>query len=201
MTAPGPDAPAVLTIVSGLPRSGTSMMMRMLDAGGLPVLVDNVRTADEDNPLGYYEFEPVKRTKEDPSWLRQAPGRVVKMVYRLLYDLPRDGSFLYRVVFMRRKLEEVIASQDVMLARRGRESAAMPADKLLALFRQQIEEFEQWIAAEPSFRLLEVSYNDILTDHAPMVASINRFLGGGLDEAAMRAVVEPNLYRQRAGGE
>ena len=79
-----------IVIVSGLPRSGTSMMMRMLDAGGLPALTDNIRTADEDNPRGYYEFEPVKKTKEDASWLERAPGKVVKMVYRLLYDLPAD---------------------------------------------------------------------------------------------------------------
>ena len=94
-----------LTIVSGLPRSGTSMMMRMLDQGGLPAIIDGVRTADDDNPAGYYEFEAVKQTKEDPSWLENSEGKVVKMVYRLLYDLPTDRT--YRVVFMRRKMEEL----------------------------------------------------------------------------------------------
>src|SRR5262245_35974300 len=98
-----------LTIVSGLPRSGTSMMMRMLETGGLPVLTDDVRTPDDDNPNGYYEFEAVKQTKQDDSWLQSSEGKAVKMVYRLLYDLPKDRS--YKVLFMRRKMEEVLASQ------------------------------------------------------------------------------------------
>src|SRR5690242_7444054 len=102
-----------LIIVSGLPRSGTSMMMRMLEHGGIPVLTDRVRTADDDNPNGYYEFEAVKQTRKDPSWLAGREGKAVKMVYRLLYDLPADRN--YRVLFMRRKLEEVLASQRTML--------------------------------------------------------------------------------------
>src|SRR5574337_153211 len=101
----------VITIVSGLPRSGTSMMMQMLHRGGIPAVTDEIRSADEDNPKGYYEFEPVKKTKEDASWLARAGGKVVKMVYRLLYDLP--GDYAYHVVFMRRNLREVIASQNV----------------------------------------------------------------------------------------
>ena len=104
-----------LTVVSGLPRSGTSMMMRMLEQGGLPVLIDGVRTADDDNPNGYYEFEAVKQTREDASWLEGSEGKAVKMVYRLLYDLPPDRA--YRVLFMTRNLDEVLASQRVMLTR------------------------------------------------------------------------------------
>jgi len=104
-------------VVSGLPRSGTSMMMQMLDAGGVEVLTDNLRLPDEDNPKGYYEYEAVKATAEDPSWLDDAGGRAVKMVYRLLYDLPADRR--YRVVFMKRDLEEVIKSQEVMLGSSG----------------------------------------------------------------------------------
>ena len=106
---------AEIIIVSGLPRSGTSMMMRMLEAGGIPPLIDNLRRPNEDNPGGYYEFEPVKRTKQDPSWLTTAGGKVVKMVYRLLYDLPT--GYEYRVIMMRRTLEEVLASQEAMLKR------------------------------------------------------------------------------------
>ena len=90
----------MITIVSGLPRSGTSMMMRILEAGGMPVLVDAARPADVDNPNGYYEFEPAKSIREDASWLTQAEGRAVKMVYKLLYDLPPDRA--YHVLFLQR---------------------------------------------------------------------------------------------------
>ncbi|MBK9128286.1 MAG: sulfotransferase domain-containing protein [Phycisphaerales bacterium] len=190
-------AGGIVTIVSGLPRSGTSMMMRMIDAGGIPALTDNVRTADQDNPRGYYEYEPVKRTKEDPSWVDAARGRVVKMVYRLLYDLP--ARYTYRVVFMRRNLMEVVASQDVMLTRRGREGGELPPDKLVALFTQQLDEFDRWVRAQPNFGLLYVDYNEVVRDPGPAVARLNEFLGGALDTAAMRAVVEPELYRQRRG--
>lgn len=190
-------AGGIVTIVSGLPRSGTSMMMRMIDAGGIPALTDNVRTADQDNPRGYYEYEPVKRTKEDPSWVDAARGRVVKMVYRLLYDLP--ARYTYRVVFMRRNLMEVVASQDVMLTRRGREGGELPPDKLVALFTQQLDEFDRWVRAQPNFGLLYVDYNEVIRDPGPAVARLNEFLGGALDTAAMRAVVEPELYRQRRG--
>src|SRR5215211_3521881 len=131
-----------LTIVSGLPRSGTSMMMRMLETGGLPVLTDHVRTPDDDNPNGYYEFEAVKQTKEDDSWLEGTEGKAVKMVYRLLYDLPADHS--YRVLFMRRKLEEVLASQRVMLERHGVASLT-----LSALFRAEMDSFYKWVRQQP----------------------------------------------------
>src|SRR5215471_15035568 len=106
-----------ITIVSGLPRSGTSMMMRMLEMGGMPVIIDQVRQPDVDNPRGYYEFEPAKKTKTDTSWLNHAPGKAVKMVYRLLYDLP--SKFTFRVLFMQRKLDEVLVSQRTLLVRQG----------------------------------------------------------------------------------
>jgi hypothetical protein len=188
--------PNLITIVSGLPRSGTSMMMRMLEAGGVPALVDNIRTADEDNPRGYYEFEPVKKTREDPTWLNTAGGKVVKMIYRLLYDLPRDWT--YWVVFMQRTLSEVVASQDVMLARRGQGGSDMTKEKLIALFEKQLGEFDEWVRQQPNFRMLYVSYNETLQDPRPTVRALNEFLGGKLNTAAMEKVIEPQLYRQRA---
>ena len=184
-----------LTIVSGLPRSGTSMMMSMIGAGGIPVLVDNIREADQDNPRGYYEFEPVKKTKEDPSWLTQAGGKVVKMVYRLLYDLPTDRQ--YRVVFMRRRLEEVITSQNVMLERQGKADGPLSDDKLLGLFKAELDKVYQWLDQQPNFRMLYVDYNETIKDPARSVHAINEFLGGDLDTDAMLKVVEPSLYRQR----
>ena len=184
-----------VTIVAGLPRSGTSMAMRIIDQGGIPALIDEIRKADEDNPKGYYEFEPVKKTKKDASWLETAPGKVVKMVYRLLYDLP--DNYQYRIVFMKRRLEQVIASQNVMLDRKGKAGGSLSDEQLLATFRKEIEKIEQWLAEQPNFKTLYVMYNEVLEDAGPKVAAINKFLGGNLDTEKMLAVVDKSLYRQR----
>lgn len=184
-----------VTIVSGLPRSGTSMMMRMLSQGGLPPLIDNIRVADADNPEGYYEFEPVKQTKKDASWLKSAPGMVVKMVYRLLYDLP--AGYRYRVIFMRRKLEEVIRSQEVMLERKGKGGGEMGDEKLIGLFRDEIAKCEAWLKSQPHFSFIYIDYNELLKSPENSVKQINDYLGGTLNTQAMLAVVNPSLYRQR----
>jgi hypothetical protein len=184
-----------LTIVSGLPRSGTSMMMQVLCAGGLEPLIDHQRKADDDNPRGYYEFEAVKRTKQDPSWLMGSHGKVVKMVYRLLYDLPRD--YEYRVVFLRRDLKEVLASQNKMLQRLGRNAAAVPEDQMEDLFQRQLAEFDRWIAERRNFAILNVEYKEMVADPRPPCEQINRFLDGRLNLDAMIGAVDPNLYRNR----
>lgn len=186
-----------ITIVSGLPRSGTSMMMQMLDKGGIPALTDEVRRADEDNPKGYYEFEAVKQTKKDASWLTQAPGKVVKMVHLLLMDLPLNRR--YRVVFMRRELSEVVKSQNIMLERNQKGGGALPDDKVMEVFRMQIAKVYKWMADHPdAFRMLEVNYNDLLKNPEPGVVALDEFLGGGLNTSAMLRVIDPELYRNRA---
>lgn len=187
-----------VTIVSGLPRSGTSMAMRMLAEGGIPALTDNVRKADEDNPEGYWEFEPVKQTRKDPSWVPTAVGKCVKMVYRLLYDLPPEYS--YRVVFMRRALEEVIASQNVMLDRHGKSGGELSDAQLVETFRRELDRVYGWLARQPNFRTLYVDYNEILASAAGPVHAINEFLDGTLSTERMLAVVNPSLYRQRKSG-
>jgi len=184
-----------VTIVSGLPRSGTAMMMQMIHASGIPALSDNIRVADDDNPKGYYEFEPVKKTKDDPSWLERAPGTVVKMVYRLLYDLP--SNYKYRVIFMRRKLEEVVASQNVMLERSGKAGGGLADDKLLQVFKAEIDKSNKWLADQPNFEVVYINYNEMIADPATQVVKLNEFLGGALDTEAMLAVVDPSLYRQK----
>ena len=171
------------------------MMMRMLEAGGIAPLVDHLRKADEDNPRGYYEFEPVKQTRKDPSWLAEAGGRVVKMVHLLLYDLPLDRPF--RVVFMRRNLEEVVRSQNVMLERKGKASSDLGEDRIMGLFRQQVREIIDYLAKHPNFKVLEVDYNEMLTNPAPAITALNSFLGGRLNTSAMAEVIDPTLYRQR----
>lgn len=187
-----------VTIVSGLPRSGTSMMMRMLETGGMPVVTDAVREADVDNPRGYYEFEPAKKTRDDPSWLDSAHGKAVKMVYQLLYDLPADRH--YRVLFMRREMGEILASQRKMLSRLGRDDGGIPDDKMSALFRSQLSKFEAWAASQSHLAILDVDYNRMVSDPLPLAESVNAFLGGILDPRAMASVVEPDLYRNRVGG-
>lgn len=187
----------VITIVSGLPRSGTSMMMSMLEAGGIPPVTDGIRTADEDNPKGYYEFERVKKVKEDKSWLPDARGKVVKMISQLLLDLPTEG-YQYRVVFMRRKIEEILASQREMMKRRGTLKDGGPSDKEMGdMLLKHVDQVLRWVDKQPCMQLLEVDYNATLKNAAPHIAAINAFLGGNLDVAAMTAVVDKNLYRQR----
>ncbi|MCX8044169.1 MAG: sulfotransferase [Desulfobacterota bacterium] len=184
-----------ITIVSGLPRSGTSMMMQALEAGGMPVLTDHVRTSDDDNPKGYYEFEPVKRTKQDPSWVPNARGKVVKVIYSLLYDLPQN--FEYRVIFLERELDEVLASQKKMLQRRGQKGAGVDDAKMKELFRAQLVKFNHWIRNQKCFRMLPVQYAAMITDPLKTAEKINQFLGGGLDVQAMAAAVDPTLYRNK----
>ncbi len=185
-----------LTIVSGLPRSGTSMMMQMLDAGGIPAMADEIREADVDNPRGYFEFEVVKATRDDASWLEESAGKVVKMVYRLLYDLPQDRS--YRVVFMRRELGEVVASQKKMLERLGKPQSKQDDEGMADLFRRQLADFEKWVEGQDCLQILYVNYRDMIEDAQPQVARIKEFLGRDLDTSAMADVVTPSLYRNRS---
>jgi hypothetical protein len=190
------DARAVVTVVSGLPRSGTSLAMQMLRAGGVPLLTDAMRPPDADNPSGYLEYAPVLRTATDASWVAQAPGKAVKVVYALLRQLP--PGFEYRVLWMRRRLEDVIASQERMLARRGAPAdAALSRERLAAVFAAQLAETETWLAQQPSFRVLALDYNEVVADPQPAARAIDVFLGGGLDREAMAAAVDLLLVRQR----
>jgi len=185
-----------ITIVSGLPRSGTSMMMKILEAGGIPVLADHIRSADIDNPNGYYEFEPVKSTDEDASWLDQVQGQVVKMIYKLLYDLPEDCTC--RIVFMQRALKEVIASQNAMLQRRG-ENPSTPEEthSLVGTFASEIAACKGWLKTRPNFSVIYINYNKMLDEPAEQIAALNEFFDNQLDESKMLAVVDPKLYRQK----
>jgi uncharacterized protein YcaQ len=186
----------VITVVTGLPRSGTSLMMQMLEAGGLPVLVDRVRAPDADNPRGYYEFEPVKKTRDNAAWLEQALSKAVKLVYRLVYDLP--PQYAYRVILMRRDLNEVVASQRVMLERRQKSAGGISDQEMGELYRRDLAEFQAWVRQQPNMTLLEISYNELLLDPQASLQRINALCGEALDTAAMAAVIAPALYRNRA---
>ncbi len=184
-----------VVVVSGLPRSGTSMMMKAIDAGGIEPIIDHVRQADEDNPKGYYEFEPVKKTKENASWLKDASGRVVKMVYRLLYDLPAE--YQYRIVFMQRDIKEVLASQNTMLERSGKSGGGVSDGQIEALFAGELAKCEKWLAEQSNLDVLYISHRDMINDGPVQVQKINDFLDGGMDTDAMAAIVDPALYRNR----
>ena len=184
-----------VTIVSGLPRSGTSMMMQAIHAGGMAAVTDNIRKSDSDNPRGYYEFEPVKKTKEDPSWVQHATGKVVKMVYRLLYDLPAD--YEYRIIFMNRSIEEVLLSQKKMLERIGKKGADIADEKLSGLFKSELEKIYKWIDTQPNFSILSVNYRDAVESPLAQCSIVNDFLGGDLDTGKMASAIDPTLYRNR----
>jgi hypothetical protein len=185
----------IITIVSGLPRSGTSMMMKMLAAGGLEPLTDNIRTADEDNPRGYFEFERVKQIESDKAWLEEAQGRVVKLISALLKHLP--PSYNYKVVFMRRAMPEILASQRQMLIRRGEPADAVPDDKMAAMFDKHVAQVEAWLTAQPNIEVLYISYNEVMKDSRSHAERINEFLGGSLQVDEMVSVVDRALYRQQ----
>lgn len=183
-------------VVSGLPRSGTSMMMKMLEAGGIPLLTDHIRTPDEDNPKGYYEFERVKQLpKGDTAWLEQARGKAVKIISALLEHLPSE--YTYQIIFMRRDLREIIASQRKMLIRRGEDPDQVDEEELYRLFNKHLRHIRRWLSQQPNIRVLEIPYNALLQDPEPYVRQINAFLGGHLDEKAMAQVIDPTLYRNR----
>lgn len=191
-----PGRKNVVTIVSGLPRSGTSMMMKMLEAGGIPPLTDQERKADDDNPKGYYEFERVKKMDDgDIAWLADAQGKVVKVISQLLKYLP--GDYEYRVIFMRRNMDEILASQKKMLINRGEDANKANDEEIASLFEKHLQSVLSWLRTQPNVSTLYVHYTDMLNNPMPQVEQINQFMGGWMNTKAMAGVVDPNLYRNR----
>lgn len=175
------------------------MMMRMLEAAGLPLLVDDARKPDDDNPQGYYELERVKGLAQgDVGWLAEAEGRVVKVVSPLLPLLP--GGRDYRLVVMVRDMEEVLASQRRMLTRRGEPVREMDDAALAAEYGESLRRAEAWAAEAPHVEAAFVDYNAILADPAAALEGLRELLGPDLDLAAMARVVDASLYRNRRPG-
>ena len=191
-----PKTTSFITVVSGLPRSGTSMLMKMLEAGGLPPLTDNLRTADDDNPKGYYEFERVKKMPDgDLSWVEEAPGKAVKVISALLEHLPPGYS--YRVLFMQRKMEEILASQHKMLVRSGKPTDKVSDEHLAEMYAKHLAKVKTWVNEQSNFSVLYLDYNGILADPQTQSSKINHFLDDSLDSQKMAGIVDPDLYRQR----
>jgi hypothetical protein len=183
-------------VVSGLPRSGTSMAMKMLEAGGVPIVTDGLRGADVSNPNGYYEFEPVKTLTSDPDapWLAGARGKAVKIISFLLTYLPE--TYDYRVVFMRRDLREIVASQNAMLDTRG-EARGAADEQMLQNYEAHLAQVERFLARRDCFATLMLEYREVLASPREQAARVNAFLGGRLDVDRMAGVAEPALYRNR----
>lgn len=189
-----PKASLPVVVVSGLPRSGTSLMMQMLVAGGLEALADDARPADQNNPLGYFEDARVKALRQDNHWLEHAGGKAVKVIGPLLPYL--KPTLHYRVVFMQRDLEEVLDSQLAMLSRLGLEGAENGA-ALRQGFEHLLEELNAWLAAMPNVEVLYVPHREVMRNPANVAAQVNAFLGGGLEEFQMLQSVVPELWRAR----
>lgn len=189
--------PKTVTVVSGLPRSGTSMLMKMLEAGGMQVLIDGIREADVDNPRGYYEFERVKQLdKGDHGWLKEAEGKAVKVIAALLEHLP--AGYSYRVVFVHRRMDEILASQRKMLMHRGEQQERVGDEEMASLFQKHVRKVMSWLQAQENFCVLEVDYHRLVENPRLHLQEIGRFLGDWLDVEKMAQVVDSTLYRNRS---
>jgi hypothetical protein len=185
-----------VVIVSGLPRSGTSMMMKMLEAGGMPVLIDHIREPNTDNPKGYYEFERVKKLPQgDTAWLDDASGKAVKVISQLVMHLP--DTYAFRVIMMRRDINEILASQTKMLEHRGEIKGTLSNGKMADLFSKHLQKVYAWMDGHTNLTYIDVDYNQALRDPLPVSGSVNEFLDHCLDVEQMAAVVDPSLYRNR----
>ena len=185
----------MITIVSGLPRSGTSLMMQMLAAGGMPILSDGERQADHDNPKGYLEWERIKQLPKEPSLVAEAEGKVVKVISQLILSLPDDHE--YRIIFMQRPMPEVLKSQEEMLRRRGTSESGGNTAAVGEAFQRHVVEVNKWLAAKADTKVLRMHYHRVLREPKPVAEEVAEFLGFPLDIGAMTAEVDQNLYRNR----
>ena len=186
----------MITIVSGLPRSGTSLMMQMLAAGGMPVLSDGERQADVDNPRGYFEWERIKLLPKEPDCISEAEGKVVKVISQLLFALPAGRE--YRVVFMQRPLAEVVASQTEMIRRRGTSGAALAPAALIAGLGAHLNQLNAWLRDKVNISVQRVEHHDALGEPLRISEWIQQFLNYPLDVIAMSQQIDQSLYRQRS---
>jgi len=185
----------MIHIVAGLPRSGTSMMMRILHTGGMAVLTDDIRKADSDNPRGYYELEKVKQIKKDTSWLGEGEGKVFKMVSMLLLELPSDRR--YKIIFMKRHLDEILASQARMLKNLNQDRNQPEDAEIRRLFEAHLDHIDGYLAGQDNMDVLYVSHREVIEGPRAQAERINQFLDLELDVDRMVDVVEPALYRNR----
>jgi adenylate kinase len=184
-----------IIVVSGLPRSGTSMMMKMLEEGGIPILTDAIRRADDDNPNGYYEFEFVKKLPEGQNkWLADANHKAVKIISALLEHLP--ASYRYKIIFMEREPREILASQQKMLANRNEKSSVDDAE-MQEQFQKHLAAIKYWLARRPNMDVMYVDYNKMIVSPENYCQDIADFIAIPIDVSKMLAVPNERLYRNR----
>ena len=173
------------------------MMMKMLESGGMAIMTDGGRDADIDNPKGYFEYERTKDLEKetDKSYISEGRGKALKVISFLIKDLPDDND--YRVIFMRRDLDEVLASQDKMIQRLGTTDSSADAEAMKEAYRNDIVRARLLCKKRPNFELIEVHYRSSIEDPVETSRKVNAFLGHRLDEKAMREAVEESLYRTR----
>jgi len=185
-----------IIVVSGLPRSGTSMMMKMLEEGGIPILTDAIRGADDDNPNGYYEFELVKKLPEGQNqWLADANHKVVKIISALLEHLP--VNYRYKIIFMEREPREILASQQKMLANRN-EKSEISDTEMQEQFQKHLAAIKYWLARQPHMDVMYVDYNKMISKPENYCQAIADFIAIPVDVSKMLAVPNESLYRNRA---
>jgi len=184
-----------ITVVSGLPRSGTSLLSMMLEAGGMTVLTDNIRTADHDNPKGYYEFERVKKIpKGDIEWMEDTKGKAVKVIAALLQHLP--AKYQYRVIYMHRNIEEIIKSQNKMLMNLGK-TVHKDDDLIKKLLMKHSESSRKWLDKQDNIKVLDIDYNQLIVNPSPFLSEINKLLDFTLSIEKMEQAIDLKLYRNR----
>jgi len=192
-----PASVSSITIVSGLPRSGTSMMMKVLENGGMQIQTDQVRTADVDNPKGYYEYERVKKLKDgNTGWVSEVNGKVVKVVSPLLQYLPAEHS--YKIIFMHRNVDEILASQKRMMSNRDEATDRISDEEMAQIFIKHLTEIEVWLSQQEYIEVLYIDYNHIIHHPDHDLKRINQFLDGKLAVDRMAEAIDVDLYRQRS---
>jgi len=170
--------------------------MQMLAAGGLPVLTDTLRAPDVSNPRGYYEWEKIKQLAQDPRCIAEAEGKAVKVISSLLLALPSGHH--YRVLFMTRPLEEVVASQAAMIANLGTRGASLPASAMIAALQSHRSQVLAWLGTRPDIPVMQLDYHALLDDPTAHATHIARFFELPLDLEAMARQADPALHRQRS---
>ena len=184
-----------IIIVSGLPRSGTSMMMKMLAEGGVPVITDELRRADPDNPKGYFEFETVRQMPAgNIEWLEHARGKAVKVISALLEYLPSDYD--YKIIFLEREIQEILASQHKMLDHRNEKPKAEDKE-IEQQIKGHLSVMKPWLVRQPNMEVLYINYNQLMTKPEPSCEQVAAFLDLPLNQTRMLAVPDRQLYRNR----
>ena len=186
-----------IIVVSGLPRSGTSLMMQMLEAGGINVFTDDIRKPDENNPKGYYEHEAVKTIARNKKWLQQAQGKAIKVVSHLLVHLPAKHN--YKVIFMLRDLSEVVTSQHKMLVRNGKHKEGLYPGRLEISFKNHLLKANEWLKSNHNAAVIYINHKDAIDNPNETAEKIRQFLGTDLNTSKMASVIDKNLYREKIG--